>query len=60
MRTELVHEGTIHSGRVSLWDGRASSLCGKKFGPGTFREPFIFGGVTCGDCKTAKKIGQRP
>ncbi|MGW1676121.1 hypothetical protein [Saccharopolyspora sp. NPDC002376] len=56
---EVVHEGIRHRGKVSLWNGHAHSLCGKTFADKTFKEPLIFSGLTCDDCKSAKKAGKK-
>lgn len=58
MRAEVIYDGTTHSGDVSLWNGRAHSLCGKSFEPGKFKERWFRGSVSCRDCKDAKKAGK--
>lgn len=59
MRAEVVHDGTTHSGKVSQWNGQARSLCGRTFAPGKFKETWFRGGVSCRDCKDAKKAGKK-
>ncbi|MER5389030.1 hypothetical protein [Saccharopolyspora sp. NPDC002686] len=56
--TEFMHEHVMHKGKRSSWDGRGFSLCGKTFAASTIWEPFFYGGVTCEDCKAAKKAGK--
>ena len=54
-----MHEGITHSARVSLWDRHADVLCGKTLAAGTYREKFLYGSLTCADCKSAKKAGKK-
>lgn len=58
MRTEIVHDRITHSAEVSMWDGRAHSLCGKDFAHKTFKEKLIYGSVDCPDCRAEKKAGK--
>ncbi len=55
MRIEIVHDGTTHGADVSLWNGRARSLCGHTFAAGKFEEKWLRGSVTCRDCREARK-----
>ncbi len=59
MRTDVVHDGTTHSCKVSWWNGWARSLCGETFPPGKFREKLFRGDVTCPDCKDVEKAGKK-
>lgn len=60
MKTEVKHEGTIHSADLSMWDKRAECLCGKTFKAGTFKETILYGGVDCPECKKVRKTGKTP
>ncbi|MDA3627638.1 hypothetical protein OU415_19520 [Saccharopolyspora sp. WRP15-2] len=51
--------GERHDCKRSNWDRRAFSLCGKTFAANTIqKELLVYGGVTCKDCKAAKKAGK--
>lgn len=57
--SDIITDEHTHKGKVYFWDGRAETLCGKTFKSGTFRQPFIYGGADCGDCKKAKTAGKK-
>lgn len=56
---EELETGITHHGRPSWWDGRAISLCEKRFSEKEYRQPLIDFGVDCADCKEAKRKGER-
>ena len=60
MAIEVVHNGTVHSARVSFWDGRGRLLCGRTLSPGSFHARTFPGSLTCSDCKKARHAGKTP
>ena len=58
---EIKHRdtGIRHHGKDYWWDGRAVSLCEKSFPHKTYKEPLVYSGVTCAECKDAKRQGKR-
>ncbi|WP_406690964.1 hypothetical protein REH65_01765 [Saccharopolyspora sp. ID03-671] len=55
MSAEVIREGIRHRcTHISLWDSKATTLCGKKFQSGSYKTPVIYWGVTCADCRKVK------
>lgn len=63
MATEVIEKGpkiTHIAAKRSYWDNRAISACGRTFVSGTFKEPLIYGGVDCADCREVRRTGTLP
>ena len=56
--SEIISGGVSHKGKASLWDGRAKTLCGKRFDSRSYKEPFFYGPPTCPDCKKGVAEGK--
>ncbi|TDC88865.1 hypothetical protein E1161_22620 [Saccharopolyspora aridisoli] len=56
---EIITNEHTHKARVSWWDSRAETLCGKTIELGHYRTPWFYGGTDCVDCKKAKAAGKR-
>ena len=56
---EIITDEHTHKARVSWWDSRAETLCGKTFKLGHYKTPWFYGGTDCTDCKKAKAAGKK-